>query len=68
MELFSCILSQLVHCGCIERLLIFFLLFIYAYNVWAISPPFFCKFILYPSLLLKLFIVSRSFGVEFFAF
>jgi hypothetical protein len=48
MELFSYILSHFVHCGCIERLLIF------------------CKLILYPATLLMLFMVSRSFWVEFF--
>jgi hypothetical protein len=45
MELFSYILSQFVHCWCIERLLIF------------------VKLILYPATLLKLFMVSRSFGI-----
>jgi hypothetical protein len=44
MELFSYILSQSVHCWCIE----------------------FSKLILYPATLLKLFVVSRSFGVKFF--
>jgi hypothetical protein len=48
MELFSYILSQFVHCWCIERLLIF------------------CKLILYTAILLRLFIVSRRFWVEFF--
>jgi hypothetical protein len=44
MELFSYILSQSVHCWCIERLLI-----------------------LYTTTLLKLFVVYRYFGVEFFS-
>jgi hypothetical protein len=48
MELLSYIVSQLVHCWCIERLLIFI------------------KLILYPATLLKLFMVSSSFWVEFF--
>jgi hypothetical protein len=47
MELFSCILSQFVHCLCLRRLLIF------------------CKLILYPATLLKLFMVSRSFWWSF---
>jgi hypothetical protein len=47
MELFSYILSQFVHCWCIEKLMIFVIDFI-------------------ASTLLKLFMVSRSFGVEFF--